>query len=233
VLTLKKIPGQLTVGEALERLKQNSDDPELQELVSDELIELGLKVLYVTTPPPEDDSDKLLYGVKGLFAEYERARIAERFRLGKFRKARDWNVVTSQAPYGYDYIPKQGSTQGYYKINKQETAVVKMIFQWIAVDHITLRETVRRIHDLAITPRKSKRGLWNTSTLTNLLINETYIGNAYYNKSFAVIPENHLNKSNIKESKKRVENLNLKRLDLNSCFANYRCKHLLKSTTAT
>lgn len=29
--TLKKIPGQLTVGEALERLKQNPDDPELQE----------------------------------------------------------------------------------------------------------------------------------------------------------------------------------------------------------
>lgn len=129
-----------------------------QELVSDELIELGLKVLYVTIAPPEDDSDKLLYGVKGLFAEYERARIAERFRLGKLRKARDGNVVTSQAPYGYDYIPKQGSTQGYYKINKQETAVVKMIFQWIAVDRITLRETVRRLLELGIAPRKSKRG---------------------------------------------------------------------------
>lgn len=173
-----------------------------QELVSDELIELGLKVLYVTTPPPEDDSDKLLYGVKGLFAEYERARIAERFRLGKLRKARDGNVVTSQAPYGYDYIPKQGSTQGYYKINKQETAVVKMIFQWIAVEHITMRETVRRLQELAITPRRSKRGVWNTSTLTNLLRNETYIGNAYYNKSTAVIPEKPLKQVKYKRVKK-------------------------------
>lgn len=173
-----------------------------QELVSDELIELGLKVLYVTTPPPEDDSDKLLYGVKGLFAEYERARIAERFRLGKLRKAREGNVVTSQGPYGYDYIPKQGSTQGYYKVNKQETAVVKMIFQWIAVERITLRETVRRLQELGITPRKSKRGVWNTSTLTNLLRNETYIGNAHYNKSTAVIPEKPLKQVKYKRVKK-------------------------------
>ncbi|MCX6782894.1 MAG: recombinase family protein [Candidatus Levybacteria bacterium] len=173
-----------------------------QELVSDELIELGLKVLYVTIAPPEDDSDKLLYGVKGLFAEYERARIAERFRLGKLRKARDGNVVTSQAPYGYDYIPKQGSTQGYYKINKQETAVVKMIFQWIAVERITLRETVRRLLELGIAPRKSKRGVWNTSTLTNLLRNETYIGTAHFNKSIAIIPEKPLKNIKYKRVKK-------------------------------
>ncbi len=173
-----------------------------QELVSDELIELGLKVLYVTTPPPEDDSDKLLYGVKGLFAEYERARIAERFRLGKLRKAREGNVVTSQGPYGYDYIPKQGSTEGYYKINKQEASVVKMIFQWIGVEGITLRETVRRLQEMGITPRKSKRGVWNTSTLTNLLRNKSYIGTAYYNKSIAVIPENPLKQEKYKRVKK-------------------------------
>src|SRR3990167_215579 len=54
-----------------------------QELVLDELQDLGFQVLFVTTPTPKDDSDKLLMGVKGLFAEYERAKIADRFRLGK------------------------------------------------------------------------------------------------------------------------------------------------------
>lgn len=173
-----------------------------QELISDELIELGLKVLYVTTPPPEDDSDKLLYGVKGLFAEYERARIAERFRLGKIRKARDGHVVTSQAPYGYDYIPKQASREGYYKINKVEAAVVKMIFQWITTERLTMREIVRRLQDLAIPPRKSKRGVWNTSTLVNMFRNETYIGKAFYNRSIAVIPENPLKNEKYKRVKK-------------------------------
>ena len=60
-----------------------------QELVIDELQTKNIEVLFVTTPPVKNEGDKLLYGVKGLFAEYERSRIAERFRLGKLRKARE------------------------------------------------------------------------------------------------------------------------------------------------
>ena len=46
-----------------------------QELVTDELNDLGIQILYVTTPPIKDDGDRLLYGVKGLFAEYEEQRL--------------------------------------------------------------------------------------------------------------------------------------------------------------
>ena len=56
-----------------------------QELILDELREGGITVLFVTTPPPTNSIEKILYGVQGLFAEYERAKIAERFRLGKIR----------------------------------------------------------------------------------------------------------------------------------------------------
>jgi len=139
---------------------------------------------------------------QGLFAEYERAKIADRFRLGKLRKAKEGNVVTSQAPYGYDYIPKQGSTEGYYKINKQEASVVKMLFEWIANEGITIRTAVKRLQEMGITPRRSKRGVWNTSTLTNLFRNETYIGTAHYNRSIAIIPENPIKKEKYKRDKK-------------------------------
>ena len=104
-----------------------------QELVADEISELGIQVLYVTTPAPKDDGDRLLYGVKGLFAEYERTKIADRFRLGKLRKAREGHVVTSHAPYGYLLIPKQGDRHGYYQINEDEAKVVRMIFNWVAM----------------------------------------------------------------------------------------------------
>lgn len=91
-----------------------------QSLVMDELEELGVKVLFVTTPPAENDTDRLMYGVKGLFAEYERARITDRFRLGKLRKAREGHIVTTEAAYGYTYVPKQGQKHGYLEINKME-----------------------------------------------------------------------------------------------------------------
>lgn len=173
-----------------------------QSLIIDELEEAGIKVLFVTTPRPKDDSDRLLYGVKGLFAEYERARIADRFRLGKLRKAREGNIVTTEAPYGYDYVLKQGNKDGYLQINKKEALVVKMIFSWIGEKGFTIREVVRQFQELGIPPRKSKRGVWNTSTLVNLLRNETYIGNAHYHKSYAVVPEKPLKEEKYKKIKK-------------------------------
>ncbi len=173
-----------------------------QALVLEELEELGIKVLFVTTPPAKTDEDRLLYGVKGIFAEYERARIADRFRLGKLRKAREGNVVTTEAPYGYDYIPKQGKKDGYFVVNKRESLVVKMMFKWIADEGYTIRGVVRKLQELGIPPRKSKRGVWNTSTLGTIFRNETYIGNAQYNRSYAVVPEKPLKIVKYKKIKK-------------------------------
>lgn len=173
-----------------------------QELVIDELEEHGLKVLFVTTPPIRDEGDRLLYGVKGLFAEYERAKIAERFRLGKLRKAREGHVVTSHAPYGYAYIPKHGDTHGYFEPIPEEARVVKDIFHWVADEKMTVRKIIKRLQDELISPRKSKRGVWNTSTLSTLLHNETYYGKAHFNKTVSIIPSRPMNTNKYKRTVK-------------------------------
>jgi site-specific DNA recombinase len=48
-----------------------------QELVMNELREAGIEVIFVTVSAPKNSEDKILYGVRGLFAEYERAKSAE------------------------------------------------------------------------------------------------------------------------------------------------------------
>ncbi len=159
-----------------------------QELIRDELEGRGIKVLFVTTPPVRDEGDRLLYGVKGLFAEYERSKIAERFRLGKIRKAREGHVVTSQAPYGYAYIPKQGEMHGYFEPISEEARVVRDIFDWVGNKGLTIRKVIKKLQEQNISPRKSRRGVWNNSTLTTLLRNETYYGKAHYNKTIGIIP---------------------------------------------
>lgn len=173
-----------------------------QELVIDELQEAGIQVLFVTTPPVRDDSDRLLMGVKGLFAEYERAKIAERFRLGKLRKAKDGKLVTGNAPYGYQYMPRQGNKDGYYKTIKSEAEVIKMIFSWIGDEGLTMRAVVKRLLELGIPPRKSKKKTWNTSTLVHMLRNETYIGTMHFNKGTAIVPINPLKHEKYKKYKK-------------------------------
>jgi site-specific DNA recombinase len=173
-----------------------------QEVVTEELHELGIDVLYVTVPQAKTDEDKIMSKMRGVFAEYERMKIKERFRLGKVRKAKEGHIIASEAPYGYTFIIRTAERQGYYEINEVEASVVKDIFVWVADEGLTLRSVVRRLQELAIMPRKSKRGVWNTSTLSKLLKNQTYIGEANYGVSYAVVPENPLKDQKYKKIKK-------------------------------
>jgi site-specific DNA recombinase len=178
-----------------------------QELVMDELREAGIEVLFVTTPAPKTGEEKILHGVKGLFAEYERAKISERFRLGKLRKVKEGNVINSEAPYGYTRIRNNENRPGYYVINQEEARVVKKIFSWIADEKLTIRRVIKRLQELGIKPRWSKRGVWSTSTLSHLLTNKTYIGEAYYGRSYAVVPENPLKTEKYKKMRKTSRKL--------------------------
>lgn len=181
-----------------------------QELVMDELREAGIEIIFVTTPAPKNSEEKVMYGMKGIFAEWERIKISERFRLGKLRKVKEGHILVSEALYGYKYIrgDREKHLHGYYEINPEEARVVKMIFNWIADEGLTIRKVVLRLQELDIKPRKSKRGVWNTSTLTTMLRNRAYIGQARWGSSYAVVPEKptKIDKyRKVKKSSKRIK----------------------------
>jgi site-specific DNA recombinase len=173
-----------------------------QELVTDELREAGVEVIFVTTPAPKNSEDKILHGVKGLFAEYERAKISERFRLGKLRKAKEGHILTSEPLYGYNYIRKNDKTPGYYEINEEEARVVRMMYKWVANEGLTIRAVIKRLKEMNIKPRKSKRGVWATSHVSKLLKHKGYIGEAHWGKTYAVVPEKPLKEQKYKKHKK-------------------------------
>jgi len=160
-----------------------------QELVCDELRNRDVEVMFITIPAPKNPEDRMLHGMKGLFAEYERVKIAERFRLGKIRKIRQGHIIVSEPLYGYYYIPKKENVHGYYKINPEEAEVVRMMFSWVADEGLSIRGVVRKLQEMDIKPRKSKRGVWNTSTLNTLLHHKAYIGEAHWGSSYAVEPK--------------------------------------------
>ncbi|MFZ2522518.1 MAG: recombinase family protein [Minisyncoccia bacterium] len=179
-----------------------------QQIVIDELKKLEIEILFVTMPPVKNASDKLLFGVRGLFAEYEKAKITERFRIGKVNRVKNGYVLTSEAPYGYTYVlnkGKRGSADyivGHYEINEREAKIIKQIFSWVGDEGMTLRGVVRRLQGLGIQPRKSKRGVWNTSTLSTLLKHEVFIGTAYWGVSYAVIPDRQSTTTRYKNTEK-------------------------------
>jgi len=179
-----------------------------QEVIMDELTERGIETLFFTIDPIKNENDQLMYEVRGSFARYERTKIAERFRLGKLRRVKSGYVLTTEAPYGYDYVLNKGKkgtpdyVPGHYEVNEREAKIVKEIFSWVADLKITLRSIVRKLQELGIKPRKSKRGVWNTSTLSTLLRNETYIGIAHWGATISTVPIKPLKDDRYRKVKK-------------------------------
>ena len=64
-----------------------------------------------------------------------------------------------------------------------------MIFNWVGEDGLTIRQVVRNLQALNIKPKKSKRGVWSTSTLSTMLRHKGYIGKAHWGASYAVVPD--------------------------------------------
>ena len=83
-----------------------------QVLVLDELARFGVAVAFTDSPglAANDPQATLLTQVQGVIAEYEKAKIAERYRRGKLFRARAGEIVTWKSPYGYRRIPRSGAT---------------------------------------------------------------------------------------------------------------------------
>lgn len=174
----------------------------LQELILEELNELGIEVMDIHGSKVDSPEDKILLGFKGLFAEYEKAKIGERMRRGKLYKAKNGVYMNLQAPYGFDYIAKTKDTDPQLKINEYEADVIRKIFHWIADESFTLRGVIKKLHEQKIYPRKNKRDTWGNGPISRLVRNEAYLGTAYYNKSIATVPETRKNNDKYRKIKK-------------------------------
>jgi len=166
-------------------------------MLTDEILSADKEIFYVEGPSPSKKS-KLITRIMSAISDDDKEKILKKLYAGKLERAENNVINNSIAPYGYDLIPKNGSkssakfVQTHYLINEEEAQVVKMIFQWVAEDRLSVRQVVLKLKELGVRPRKSKRGVWNASTLNTLLKNETYIGKARFRSSYAVKPKRRL-----------------------------------------
>lgn len=147
------------------------------------------------TGTPED---KFLLQIMGSMHEYERAKIAERFRRGKMYKARSGKIVGYNAPYGYTYNKETGS----FDINESEAEVVRKMFEWVAHEGLSTYGLINRLHDQGIMPPKNKDEYWSRSPIARILNNETYIGKHHFNKTESILPRNRKESSKYRKIQK-------------------------------
>jgi len=157
-----------------------------QVIVLDELARHGVRVLFADAPAMQDDPQaRLLTQVQGVIAEYERAKITERYRRGKLWRARTGEVISWKAPYGYRRIARDAGRPAHLVVYEPEAAVVQRIFaDYVAGGH-SMREITRSLNAAGV-PSPTGKAVWGTSTIGRLLRNEAYVGRVYYNKTEVV-----------------------------------------------
>jgi site-specific DNA recombinase len=157
-----------------------------QMLVLDELERFHVRMLFTDAPALDDDPQaRLLTQIQGVVAEYEKAKIAERYRRGKLWRARGGEVVSWKAPYGYRRVPRVGEVAAHLEIFEPEAVVVRRIFD----DYVTAGHSARqicRLLNLDKTPTPTGNAVWAHSTVLRVLRNEAYVGRVYYNRTESV-----------------------------------------------
>ncbi len=139
------------------------------EVLGLELEEHGVRLRSLDDSGEGEDAE-LLNGLKGLMVKRERRRIAERSRMGKLQKAREGRLVASKAPaYGFDF----NETRDGYVVNEEQMRVVRRIFEWVAINRLSITGVVNRLKDEGV-PSPSGVGRWDRGQIRNMINPDLY-----------------------------------------------------------
>src|SRR5262245_57732958 len=162
-----------------------------QLLLSEECEQAGVALRIVTMPAgAKTPETQLLSNVRGIIAEYERAKILERTARGRRGRAQAGYVPYGRRTFGYTYV-RNDDKGARYEIAPDEAVLVERIFhlyvhEGVAQDAICRMFTQERIP----TPLERQKGpqrrlpawAWHQSTISHILRNFTYTGILYYGK---------------------------------------------------
>ena len=166
-----------------------------QALLIEELTRCGVRVEFVKGPRGDSPEDQLLVQFQGMFAEYEKAQLMERYRRGKAWRAKTGSVnVLSGAPFGYRYVRKTPESGARYEVVPHEAALVTEMFRRYADDGAAIADLRRWLTDQGVRTRTGKER-WDRSVIWGMLRNPAYAGTAVFGKTQAVHEPAGLNRT--------------------------------------
>ena len=166
-----------------------------QALLVEEFARAGVRVEFIKNGPRGDSpEDQLLVQFQGMFAEYEKAQLMERYRRGKAYRAQGGSVnVLSGAPFGYRYIRKTPQAGAGYEIIEHEAVLVAELFRRYADDGATIADLARWLAGQGAVTRTGKHR-WDRSVIWGMLRNPAYAGRAVFGKTQVLHEQPGLNR---------------------------------------
>jgi site-specific DNA recombinase len=165
-----------------------------QALLIEEFARAGVRTGFVNGPRGDSPEDQLLIQFQGMFAEYEKAQLMERYRRGKAYRARSGSVnVLGGAPFGYRYIRKTPNAGARYEIIEHEAALVAEMFRRYTDDGATIADLARWMGSQGAVTRTGKHR-WDRSVIWGMLRNPAYAGRAVFGKTQVIHAQPGLNR---------------------------------------
>jgi site-specific DNA recombinase len=179
-----------------------------QLLLSEEFEQAGVVLRIVTMPDDAKTPEaQLLNNVRGIIAEYERAKILERTARGRRGRAQSGYVTYGRRTFGYVYVKhankgeyydpeentcracgQKGDRGACYVVHPEEAALVQRIFRLyveggLSLDAIAALLTAEDTPTPADHIRTLPVRVWHRSPLAHMLHNAAYMGTLYEGKT--------------------------------------------------
>lgn len=126
------------------------------------------------------NSGGLMFNIFGAFAEFERETIRARTELGRKAVWKDQSSVIGSLPYGYKKV------NGKAEIDEITSEIYKKIVDMYLDQNYSMQDiAIKPTKDGVPIPIKSKsksNANWSTSTISDILKNESYTGESFHNR---------------------------------------------------
>jgi site-specific DNA recombinase len=146
-----------------------SREPAYHYLLKKEFEEHGCSLRALNDRGDDSPEGELMDGLFDQFAKYERAKVAERTRRGRLRKAREGRVIRGgRAPFGFRFTEAGDGLL----VHEPEMAIVEKIFRY-AAEGVPVRAIQAHLHVEGIPAPQGGR-VWDDHVLRRLIANDIY-----------------------------------------------------------
>jgi site-specific DNA recombinase len=166
-----------------------------QALLIEEFARTGVRVEFINNGARGDTpEDQLLVQFQGMFAEYEKAQLMERYPgAARSTVPAPGRSTCSRVPHGYRYLRKSDHAGGAYEILEDEAPLIAELFRRYADDGATIADLARWLTGQGVPTRTGKQR-WDRSVVWGMLRNPAYAGRAVFGKTMAVHELSGLNR---------------------------------------
>lgn len=146
-----------------------------QIILMEEFKKREVQVIFTNQTFEDTPEGNFMLQIQGALSELERAKILDRMRRGMIHAVKKGQVMGSNAPYGYRYIPKTKTSVGHWEVNPDEAKIVRYIYDLYTEKKLKGTQIIKLLNDEAIPSRNTK---WWSSQIYEILKSTTYKGTA-------------------------------------------------------